>query len=52
MRAPARGRRQRATLAQLLIIGDADVGKTCVIHRFCDKEYQGNYVATIGVHTR
>jgi small GTP-binding protein len=34
---------------KIAIIGDGAVGKTSLIHRFCDESFQKTYLATIGV---
>ncbi|KAH7096237.1 GTP-binding protein ypt1 [Auriculariales sp. MPI-PUGE-AT-0066] len=36
-------------LFKLLIIGDSNVGKSCLLHRFADDTYTTSYVTTIGV---
>lgn len=36
-------------LFKLLLIGDTNVGKTCLMLRFVDDKYTDNYNATIGV---
>ena len=37
---------------KLLLIGDSNVGKSCLLMRFCDKEYTPNYISTIGIDFR
>jgi len=34
---------------KVLLIGDSNVGKTCMLSRFSDNEYTDNYLSTIGV---
>merc|ERR1711861_16621 len=36
-------------LFKLLLIGDSDVGKSCLLLRFADDTYTGTYISTIGV---
>eukprot|EP01065_Artemidia_motanka_P028459 TRINITY_DN33832_c0_g1_i1.p2 TRINITY_DN33832_c0_g1~~TRINITY_DN33832_c0_g1_i1.p2 ORF type:complete len:228 (+),score=90.08 TRINITY_DN33832_c0_g1_i1:51-686(+) len=36
-------------LFKVLVIGDAGVGKSCVIRRFVDDQFTPSYIATIGV---
>ena len=36
-------------LYKLLVIGDSGVGKSSILHRFCDNHYSENYLSTIGV---
>lgn len=33
---------------KVLILGDCNVGKTCIVHRFCDERYYDTYISTIG----
>lgn len=33
---------------KIIILGDIDVGKTSLIHRYVNKRYSGEYKATIG----
>lgn len=35
-------------LFRIMILGDTGVGKTCLLHRFCDEEFRYNHVCTIG----
>ncbi|KAF7284793.1 hypothetical protein GWI33_021552 [Rhynchophorus ferrugineus] len=37
------------TMSKVIIIGDTSVGKTCLINRYCNKIFDTNYKATIGV---
>ena len=36
-------------LFKLLLIGDSDVGKSCLLLRFADDTYTESYISTIGV---
>lgn len=36
-------------LFRIMILGDTGVGKTCLLHRFCDEEFRYNHVCTIGL---
>ena len=36
-------------LLKLIIIGDAGVGKTCLLLRFAEENYQNSHIATIGI---
>lgn len=33
---------------KILVLGDSNVGKTCIVHRFCDDRYYETYTSTIG----
>lgn len=33
---------------KVLVLGDSNVGKTCIVHRFCDESYYDTYISTIG----
>ena len=33
---------------KILVIGDVNVGKTCLVHRFCDERYYDTYISTVG----
>lgn len=33
---------------KLLVLGDSNVGKTCIVHRYCDERYYDIYISTIG----
>lgn len=33
---------------KVLVLGDSNVGKTCLMHRFCDETYYDTYISTIG----
>jgi Ras-related protein Rab-8A len=41
-----------ATLVKLIIIGDSNVGKSCLLQRFCDDEFTPSFIATIGIDHR
>ncbi|CAL4061781.1 unnamed protein product, partial [Meganyctiphanes norvegica] len=34
---------------KVLVIGDVNVGKTCLVHRFCDERYYDTYISTVGI---
>ena len=36
------------TTYKVLVIGDVNVGKTCLVHRFCDERYYDTYISTVG----
>lgn len=36
------------TTYKILLLGDSNVGKTSLIHRYCGDDYSGKYIATIG----
>ena len=33
---------------KILVLGDSAVGKTCLIYRYCDREFYESYISTIG----
>lgn len=33
---------------KVLVLGDSNVGKTCIVHRYCDERYYDTYISTIG----
>jgi GTPase SAR1 family protein len=35
-------------LFKLLLIGDSGVGKTCVLFRFAEDQYNATFISTIG----
>lgn len=35
---------------KILVLGDSNVGKTCIVHRYCDERYYDTYISTIGKH--
>ncbi|XP_022202556.1 ras-related protein Rab-13 [Nilaparvata lugens] len=37
------------TTYKVLVLGDSNVGKTCLVHRYCDETYYDTYTATIGI---
>ncbi|XP_077296202.1 RAS oncogene family member RabX4 [Arctopsyche grandis] len=34
---------------KVLVLGDSNVGKTCLVHRYCDERYYDTYISTIGI---
>ncbi|XP_070547264.1 ras-related protein Rab-13-like isoform X3 [Ptychodera flava] len=34
---------------KVLVLGDSDVGKTCLVNQFCESKFYESYVATIGL---
>ena len=38
-----------APLIDVLIIGDKAVGKTCIVHAFCGRDFDEQRIATTGV---
>ncbi|CAH1405079.1 unnamed protein product [Nezara viridula] len=34
---------------KVLVLGDSNVGKTCIVHRYCDQTYYDTYISTIGI---
>jgi len=36
-------------LFKILLIGDSSVGKSCILGRFCDNNFNNNFLSTIGV---
>lgn len=39
-------------LFKLLLIGDSGVGKTCLIIRFAEDNFNSTYISTIGKYTQ
>lgn len=35
---------------KILVLGDSNVGKTCIVHRYCDDAYYDTYISTIGMY--
>ncbi|XP_053500721.1 ras-related protein Rab-36 isoform X2 [Ictalurus furcatus] len=42
-------RQQRLKMSKAVVVGDLNVGKTCLINRFCKDAFDRDYKATIGV---
>ncbi|XP_076332788.1 ras-related protein Rab-8A-like [Tachypleus tridentatus] len=38
-----------ATTYKILVLGDSNVGKTCIVHRYCDEMFYDTYISTIGI---
>lgn len=38
-----------AATYKILVLGDSNVGKTCIVHRYCDDRYFDTYISTIGI---
>ncbi|CAN7975835.1 unnamed protein product [Ixodes persulcatus] len=34
---------------KILVLGDSNVGKTCIVHRFCDERFYDTYISTIAL---
>ena len=41
-------REENVPVYKILVLGDSNVGKTCMINRFCDGIYHESYISTIG----
>lgn len=41
-----------AATYKVLVLGDSNVGKTCIVHRYCDERYYDTYISTIGKLTK
>lgn len=41
-----------AATYKVLVLGDSNVGKTCIVHRYCDERYYDTYISTIGKYRR
>ena len=39
---------QFAATYKIIVLGNSNVGKTCIVHRFCDERYYDTYISTIG----
>lgn len=39
-----------AVIYKVLVLGDSNVGKTCIVHRYCDERYYDTYISTIGIY--
>lgn len=39
-----------AATYKILVLGDSNVGKTCIVHRYCDERYYDTYISTIGMN--
>jgi len=37
-----------ASIFKILLLGDSNVGKTCIVQRFCDDSFIDGYISTIG----
>ncbi|KTF85223.1 hypothetical protein cypCar_00012805, partial [Cyprinus carpio] len=44
-----RAARQQGWMSKAVVVGDLNVGKTCLINRFCKDVFERDYKATIGV---
>lgn len=40
---------KKATRIKIVSMGDAEVGKSCIIKRYCEKRFVNKYLATIGI---
>ena len=41
--------KQKNVTLKYLVVGDSGVGKTCMLVRYCDENFQTDYLSTIGV---
>jgi Ras-related protein Rab-1A len=41
---------EKVTIYKVVIVGESDVGKTCIILRYTDKPFRENTLSTIGVY--
>jgi len=39
---------RNGAIFKILVLGDSNVGKTCIVHRFCDESFCEGYISTIG----
>ena len=37
-----------SNIFKILLLGDSNVGKTCIVQRFCDDSFIDGYISTIG----
>ena len=42
----------RAIQFKFLVLGEGRIGKTCLIERYVNRTFKGNYIATIGMDIR
>lgn len=38
-----------SNIFKILLLGDSNVGKTCIVQRFCDDSFIDGYISTIGI---
>lgn len=43
-------KKQYDLLFKLLLIGDSGVGKTCILYRFSDDQFNHSFISTIGAY--
>lgn len=41
--------RDPSSIFKILLLGDSNVGKTCIVQRFCDETFVDGYISTIGI---
>lgn len=49
---PLPSRRKDPRIFKIIVIGDSNVGKTCLTYRFCEGKFPSRVEATIGVDFR
>lgn len=45
---PGASRGPPTPIYKLLVIGDSNVGKTSLLNRYCDDNFQGSLISTVG----
>mmetsp|Transcript_4021 Transcript_4021/g.12569 ORF Transcript_4021/g.12569 Transcript_4021/m.12569 type:complete len:213 (+) Transcript_4021:329-967(+) len=45
----SKSRRRNAVRVKIISMGDAGVGKSCIIKRYCEEKFVSKYIGTIGV---
>ncbi|XP_027488638.1 dnaJ homolog subfamily C member 27, partial [Corapipo altera] len=47
--APKRKEPRKSLRVKVISMGNAEVGKSCIIKRYCEKRFVSKYLATIGI---